>query len=431
MTDRRKSVWRTAAALFLSAFALGCFWIVSNPQRPTPDAVLYEGIAANLAAGNGYSFDRAAPYRPEITRTPFVPALAAAVYMVIGRRPGAVLALNAVFVGLAVALGYLVALRLFDDDRAALVGAVMVILTPQVAGAANNVLTEAPAMLQVSLAAFLLLGWDDRKNGWTAPLHAALLGAVLASLVLNRTTFVFTTLVAGAYVVSRALAGRWRSPRAWLAAFVFCAALGAPVLAWSARNASLGLPFSPAPVGASASRVYDFGRYKEAVLDPDERLPRANHRYFAHWKRPMGPDELLALDRENREWLEKWLAAHPGRMWESAPARLLGLYSDFRISVWPPWPAGYDRVMWPILAWVSRVLWLLSLAGFLLSIRRPWARAIWLVPIATVSIVHVLTVCNPRYVAPLLPLLVPYGGVAMVAAWRLVRRPFLTARRGI
>jgi hypothetical protein len=292
-------------------------------------------------------------------------------------------------------------------------------------------LTEAPAMLQVSLSAFLLLGWDGRRLSRAAPVHGALLGAVLASLVLNRTNFVPATLVAAAYVVARALAGRWRSPHAWLASIVFCVALGAPVLAWSARNASLGLPFSPAPVGAFASRVYDFGRYKEAVLDPGERLPRVNERYFAHWKRPAGPDELIALDRANREWLDAWLAKHPDRMLESAPTRLLGLFSDFRISVWPPWPAGYDRVMWPILAWVSRVLWLLSLAGFLLVFRKPAALSIWFVPVATVSIVHVLTVCNPRYVAPLLPLLMPYGGVAVVAAWRLVRRSFLTGRRGI
>ena len=63
---------RTAAGLVL-LFVVGVshagFWIATNPQAlhsKRPDAILYERIAENLAAGNGYSADLVAPYRAEI-----------------------------------------------------------------------------------------------------------------------------------------------------------------------------------------------------------------------------------------------------------------------------------------------------------------------------------------------------------------------------
>ena len=103
--------------LFLATFALAGYWIVTNPQHPLPDPTLYEGIGANLATGNGYSFDETPPYRPELTRTPFLPFLISVLYLIIGRHSEAVLWMNAVWIGLAVALGYLLALRLFNNIR--------------------------------------------------------------------------------------------------------------------------------------------------------------------------------------------------------------------------------------------------------------------------------------------------------------------------
>ena len=216
---------------------------------------------------------------------------------------------------------------------------------------------------------------------------------------------------------------RQRSSRAWIAVASLAVTLGAPVLAWSARNASLGLDFSPAPVGASASRVYDIQRYRDHLLDPKERLPRVNARYWSHWKRPLGPEELVELDRKNGEWLDRFLEERSDRVLAAAPHRLLGLFSSFRISIWPPWDgARCDRVMWPIVKWISRALWLLSLAGLALTARRRFALWIWVVPVATLSAVHVLTVCNPRYMIPLMPLLFPYGGAAIMGVWGSVRR---------
>jgi len=407
------------AALAAAGFALAGLWIVANPQRPTPDAVLFESIGANLAAGNGYSHDRAPPFRPEITRTPLVPMMTAATYAICGRNPRAVLWLNALLVAGALVLGYLAALGLFRDRAAALAGSVVALLTPQVAGAANNVLTEAPAMFQVTLAALLVLRWRERRAGPRAWLHAGAIGLTLASLVLSRPAFTPAALAAAAFVAATSLRHRRRVPAAWTAALALTVSLGAPVLAWSARNASLGLPFSPAPVGAAASRVYDIGRWARELGHPPVRLPAANRRFFDHWQQPLGPRELIELDRENGRWLEAWLEQHGGRWIRILPIRVLGLFSDFRVSIWPPWDGRkHDRVMWPILAWVSRGLWLLSLLGFVATFRLPAARRLWLLALVPLVAIHAATVSNPRYVAPLLPLLMPYGGAAIVFAWR-------------
>jgi 4-amino-4-deoxy-L-arabinose transferase-like glycosyltransferase len=393
-----------SAVLFALTFGLSGYWIVANPQKPLPDPTLYEGIGANLAEGNGYSFDDSPPYRPELTRTPFVP----------------VLWMNAVFIGLAVSIAYLTARELFKDRKAALAGGIIAFLTPPVTGSANNILTEPSAMLLIAVIAKLLLTWPKMRQTRMGPLFAALLGLLLACLVLDRTSMTPVALIAATYITVSGLWGKWRSATAWISTVVLTATLGAPVLSWSKRNASLGLPFSPAPIGMYASRIFDMKRYKEHLLEPRQKLPAINKRYFLHWKRRYGPDELFKLEKENKEWFEKWYAEHSDRVWKSMPYRLIGLFSFFRNSIYPPWPHEKDQEMREKMRWVSRALWLLSIAGLALSWRNRQARWIWLGLVCPLVVVHMLTVCHSRYMFPLLPLLMPYGGVTIIWIWNKI-----------
>ncbi len=418
-TDMGKLNYIIAAILFIAAFSRAGYWIVTNPQQPLPDPTLYEGIGANLAEGNGFSFDVAPPYRPEITRTPLLPLSIAMLYRFTGRNPEAVLWMNAVWVGLAVALGYLLAFRLFRNQWVALIGGLIALLTPPVTGIANNILTEPFAMVQLTLGAWLLMDWPERMKGRLAPLHAAVLGLWFSTIPLNRGALTPLVLAAGAFaVIVNLREGRWRTKGAWANVLLFSVLLGTPVLGWSARNASVGLSFSPAPVGLYASRVFDMKRYREELLDPGQKLPAVNKRYFLHWKKHYGPDELKTLEHENRVWFENWRVDHEDRITRSMPARLLGLFSFFRNSIFPPWPGHRDHEMRQKMRWVARSLWLLSLAGMLLSWRNRTARYIWLVPVLGLIAVHLPTVCHSRYTFPLLPLLMPYGGVTLRAAWR-------------
>ena len=410
--------WIVAGALFVATFGLSGYWIVTNPQQPLPDPTLYEGIGANLAAGNGYSFDVHPPYRPELTRTPFLPHLIALLYQFTGRHPGAVLWMNAVFIGMAVALGYLFALRLFEKQAIAITGGIIAFLTPPVTGAANNILTEPPAMLQLVVAAFLLTDWSKRVAGRWAPLHGTLLGLLFASITLNRTALTPVVLIAAAYIAVVALRGHLKNSIRWLTVGLFCLSLGTPVVAWAARNASLGLAFSPAPIGIYASRILDIKRYREHLLDKGEKLPRVNKQYFLHWKRHYGPERLKELEAANKAWFEAWRAEHGKRILKSIPHRLLGLFSYFRNSIFPPWPGHKDRENREKMRWVARSLWLLAFVGLILSWKNRWARYFFIVPVVGLVAVHVPTVCHHRYTFPVLPLLMPYGGVTLYAVWR-------------
>jgi hypothetical protein len=168
-----------------------------------------------------------------------------------------------------------------------------------------------------------------------------------------------------------------------------------------------------------ASRVFDIKRYKEHVLEKGEEIPAVNKRYFLHWKKRYGPDQLKELEAENRLWFENWRVAHSDRIVKSLPHRLLGLFSYFRNSIYPPWPGHKDREMRGKMRILARSLWLLALIGLAITWKNRTARYIFIVPVLGLIAVHVPTVCHARYTFPILPLLMPYGGVTLFAVWRV------------
>jgi 4-amino-4-deoxy-L-arabinose transferase-like glycosyltransferase len=420
--DRR--VRLHTALLVVVCAALSSYWVLTNSRfQPgnQPDAALCERIAANLAAGNGFSYDVRPPYRPEVTRSPFLPYLAAGCYALFGRDVRIAFWLNVAMIAAAVALSYRVARRLFGDERAALAGAWFACLAPQVSGAAPAFLTEAPAMLQVVLGLHLLVGWRGRVGRRIAPLWAAGLGLVLASLMLNRPNFLLPVLVAAAWTCLVALRRGPGRGRGLLLAAVLCATLGGPVLGWSARNASLGLAFSPMASGSGAGLVYEVGRYRERLLDPGEKLPVSHQRYYSHFRQPLGPDELARLDADSRRWFSTFADERWPRLLRLLPERLARLFGNELVSVYnQPWPNDLDAVLMPIVKWLSRALWLLSAAGACLLRSRREALFVWLVLVGSLAVFHGLTICNPRFVTPLLPVTMPYAGAAVVLAGRRI-----------
>jgi 4-amino-4-deoxy-L-arabinose transferase-like glycosyltransferase len=419
------------AILFLVAFALSAYFVTTgigfNPRRQ-PDAALFEGVAVNLAAGHGYSYDVRPPYRPELTRSPLLPAVAAVVYKAFGPDPQNVFWMNAVLIALSVALGYLVALRLFGDERAAWVGACIMCLTPQVSGSADSFLSEPLAMFLLVLAVHLLLRVEDwRDRAWEAPALLGL-GLVLAGLILARSNFTVPVIVATGWLAFAVFRPRWTKVRAWAAILAFCIGLGAPVLAWSARNASVGLAFAPMPAGGAASYVYETKRFADHILDPDEQVPMVNRKYWSHYRKHLGPAEIIQIEKQNRAWFKGVLRRHWGRILLATPWRVVNLFSNPLVCVYDqPWANDLDEWVMPRLIWVSRVLWLLSLAGLVVVWRRKEARWVWLGTVGILVPFHLLTVCHYRYSTSLLPLAMPYCGVAVMAFWRWSARRF---RRG-
>ncbi len=408
--------------LAITAFALSGMWIVTNPQtahRQRPDAILFEGIAVNLVQGNGLSVDRHPPFRPEITRTPVLPLMAAGIFAVAGHHREAVLWLNALLIAAAVALGYRVARRLFEDDTAAYLGAWIVSLTPQVTGAANCFLTEPLAMFQLVLSAWLLVRWTSWQSSPRAPVIAACFGLVLASAVLNRVNFAVPAIIAGVWLSFQILRDRFRSWRAWALVVVFAICLGGPVLGWSARNASLGLSFGPMGVGKWTGYVYEIRRFRSYLLEPGEQTPQAEKEFWRHYRSPKGPTELIALDRQNRAWVERWFDDHRGRWLAAIPQRVLHLFSADRISVYrQPGSRSVRPTVHTVARWTSRAVWLFSIVGLIAVWNRKTARYLWLTTLAVQVLFSAFTACNTRYLIPFMPLLIPYSGVIIMRLWR-------------
>ena len=77
--------------LLAAALALRLLFIFAAP-RPSSWAgdARYYVTAANLLAGNGYSWDESPPYGPSLANVPAYPFFIAAVYAVAGPRPDAV-----------------------------------------------------------------------------------------------------------------------------------------------------------------------------------------------------------------------------------------------------------------------------------------------------------------------------------------------------
>ncbi len=205
------------------------------------------------------------------------------------------------------------------------------------------------------------------------------------------------------------------------------------MISWSARNASVGLPFSPAPIGLFASRVFDMGRHSRHVLDRGQKRPEVNRLYFLHWKRHYGPKRLLQLEAKNKKWFMEWYDENSVRVLRSLPGRFLALFSSYRNSIYPSWPDAWGYTMERLLRGVSRTLWLCSFVGLLLIWHRRQARWVWLVCVIPLTVVHVFTVCHERYVFPLLPLLISYTGVMLVHirrnTWPVLKSRFLTWAR--
>lgn len=417
---------RRTLVLAVVSFALSALWLVCWPNTYMgSDATLYEGISANLAAGHGYTYDLAEPFRPEITTRPFLAYLGGALYWLFGRHPQVLYWFNALWIAGAVALSHRLARRLFDDERAAWIGGWIVCLAPQVSGAAPSFLTEASAMFQVVAGAYLLVCWEERRNakGLGPILWAAGTGLLLASLMLSRPNFTLAILAGSVWFGLTALRGRWSQWSGWLACVAFGAALGAPVLGWSARNASLGLGFTPVGAGAGVSYVLETERFRAGILEPRERIPASNKRYWERPKNRLGPEALVAIDQENLAWFKKLWARRHWAIIAATPRRLLHLFSNPNANAYrQAWSVQIEWLVKPLMTGYARTLWLLTAVGALALGGRPVARRLWMVTLGGMVIFHALTVCNPRYLTAVIPLLGPYAAVGLLALARLPGR---------
>ncbi len=153
---------------------------------PRDDAIDYELLARNLAAGYGFSLR---PPEPSVFRPPLAPTFLAAVYVLVGPQLLAARLAQAVLSAATIPLTYALA-RAFAPRRGALLAAALVALSPALAAHASLFQTETLfSVLTAAAVLALLRGYAAARSGrglaWT---WAALCGALLGLANLARPT---------------------------------------------------------------------------------------------------------------------------------------------------------------------------------------------------------------------------------------------------
>jgi 4-amino-4-deoxy-L-arabinose transferase-like glycosyltransferase len=365
----------------------------------------YHRLACNLLAGNGYSWDTAPPYHPNLYRPPVLPVLLAGLYRLCGPSIIAGIVLQAFVAAATILFTHRLALALTRDDRLALAAAALLALDPVGIHYSNLLLTEVyTSCLVVLLLGSLVRYVDSRHAGWLF-----IGGLVLAVGIVTHPVLLFLPLSLVALPLALCLSGRTRQDggadvraartdarQVALGLLTACVAL-LPAGAWIVRNARVGdftgissvtavnlLKYKAAGVEAElhgSTREYERDRLTSAVEAglPAEATPGE---HFRRWQRA-GTAILLqhpwVYARVHfRGMLVELLGPerdHTLRLlYGPAVLDAAGRYTDASIAT-----AHRDHSAWPleltrygILAWQAVLLVLLVLGTLQLIRTRRW-----------------------------------------------------------
>ncbi len=184
----------------LLTVVLRTVWLVVFPNNPVEpvDARGFQQLAHNLAAGNGFSMDPAAPFCPALVRTPLYPFYLTGIYALLGEDPARAVLFSLLLEALTTALVVRLGRTLSGRPGGALAGLLYAFnfTTPHYAGALWSETLLLPLMAAALWAT--LTGW--RRPGRRT---AALAGLSWGLVVLTKPNFQYLAL---------AMAGLW-----WLA----------------------------------------------------------------------------------------------------------------------------------------------------------------------------------------------------------------------
>jgi len=219
------------AGLFAIAVALRLSLLLGAAASPDrlmteEDSVEYMQLARNLAAGHGFSQAAAAPYEPDLRRTPVYPSVLAALFAIPGTGVRAA-ALAGVLISALTVLAVARLTALMAGAAAAWWAALLLSLDLTSAAYSTQVLTEPVFTLLLLLSFLPLLDRDTR-----GPAAALAAGALSGLAALCRPIAILA-------VAALAPACRLRSGRLFEAARLLViagAAAGALIGGWTFRN---------------------------------------------------------------------------------------------------------------------------------------------------------------------------------------------------
>ncbi len=239
--------------VFVSQFA---------PDREWSDAAIYDSIAQNLLAGNGYSTDGITPTRD---RPPTYPFFLAVIYAIVGRSLIAVVVIQALLSAFTVAMVAWLATQVFDR-RAGFCAAFLIAVYPAFVYYDTRILREGPTTFL--LVATIFSAWRSRSGrrfdyGVTGGLIGIISLCRPETLVLLVPAILITS-------VDRFSLTRLFRPTIWM--FLAVLALWTP---WTVRNQQTFGSWSPVKAGI-VSTIWYGSRWAETGGDEQTSESRAS-----------------------------------------------------------------------------------------------------------------------------------------------------------
>lgn len=395
----RARAWVVPAGILLVAFLVrGLFLVAWRPgDAVTNDAADYDLLAMMLLERGEFAVR---PGQPLANLQPGYPLFLAGVYALFGHRLWAARGAQALVGAFTALLALLLGRRLFGE-RAGVLAAIGVALSPELVAASSLLLTEVWFAFLLGVAVWTFLVAEER--GRPAAFLAAGLAAGLAALT-RGTALVLLPLMAGSILL------RWPRPRAFLLAGLFVAASLLPLAPWIARNYIRFGAFIP--VRTAGGHVAWSGNY----------LP-----WDGEWRGHEPPLSDLVAGRTEVEadrilYREAWamIAAEPGAhllLWvRKIPRFWLGVPGSELLLAGRPGVIAFLGGSWAVVL-------ALGLGGAMGAARRD-GRGVRLVLLALAgfTLLHLPLVAIPRFRVPLIPLVMPLAAAGLLWAADGLRR---------
>jgi 4-amino-4-deoxy-L-arabinose transferase-like glycosyltransferase len=412
---------RWLAVLMAASFLLRLLWVLISDWQPTPDddAYRYDFFARELLAGNGYVHLNG---EPTAFWPPGYPLLLAAVYGMTNQSVFAAQLFNVVIATATVPLVYALGRRTVGA-QAGLVGAGIVAFFPSLIFFSAVTLSETVFIFLALLGVYLLVVEAQREG------HRDMRLLLAAGLVLG-----FAALVRGqALLLPLVAIPFWlRSGIGWprIADKLVALALGIGLIAvpWTVRNA-IELD---SPVLISTNAGVDFWMGHNAEAGGTLTVEAADELVFRH-------PELTTAEREvrvNREGFREgieYAVSHPVNEVFLVAKKFFWLYHNDEEGL--KWNEGHGGQQFlsdtgrAVLYTVSNAYYFGVLALFALGL---WlmARPIRAGPLLLLSlivywtVVHLVFFGDPRFHAPIMPVVALLAAPALIGLWsgRLARR---------